>query len=103
MVADAVLVVTELVANAVAVSSDSASIGLLAHLVGPELLVEVFDRSSDVPRARCTDPLMLDEDGRGLLLVAELTRAWGWHPVTGGKVVWALLPPPPDAVSRPYT
>jgi hypothetical protein len=31
------------------------------------------------------------EDGRGLLVVSALTRAWGCIPVPDGKVVWATI------------
>jgi hypothetical protein len=29
--------------------------------------------------------------GRGLFLVKETARSWGWLPTDGGKVVWAAL------------
>ncbi|QMU75702.1 ATP-binding protein [Streptacidiphilus sp. PB12-B1b] len=89
--ADADLVLTELIANAVNASPVSVSLGLLVHLVASGLLISVFDQSSGVPRLKCPDPLELDEGGRGLLLVAELSQAWGWHPVATGKVVWVML------------
>jgi anti-anti-sigma regulatory factor len=34
---------------------------------------------------------MPQEDGRGLLVVSALTRAWGCIPVPDGKVVWATI------------
>jgi len=86
---DAELVATELVANAAAASAAGSGIELRLEVVGSTLRIEVFDRAPDTPRRRCADEL--DEDGRGLLLVDELTRLWGWHPVSGGKVVWAVL------------
>ncbi|QMU67120.1 ATP-binding protein [Streptacidiphilus sp. P02-A3a] len=89
--ADADLVLTELIANAVNASPVSALVGLLVHLVEPSLLISVFDESTGAPRPRCPDPLELDEGGRGLLLVAELSQTWGWHAIATGKVVWAVL------------
>jgi hypothetical protein len=38
------------------------------------------------------------ESGRGLALVAGLTRDWGIRPdSTGGKEVWAVFPPEPTS------
>lgn len=41
-----------------------------------------------MPRPRLADDFA--EDGRGLLLIEQLSTAWGWHPAPGGKVVWAV-------------
>ncbi|MGW3248504.1 ATP-binding protein, partial [Streptomyces sp. NPDC001070] len=38
-----------------------------------------------------------DENGRGLFLVAQLSRRWGSRSASGGKVVWAEE----DLVSSP--
>jgi len=59
-------------------------------LVGPSLFVIVRD---DDPRAPVLqDPAELDEEGRGLTLVAALARTWGHYPVgTVGKAVWAEI------------
>ncbi len=87
---DLELVVTELVANAVAASAPESRVRLrIHHLQQAVLLVEVFDEALAVPKRRC--PQELGEDGRGLLLVTELSLAWGWHRVDGGKVVWSLF------------
>ncbi|MFF3249538.1 ATP-binding protein [Actinacidiphila glaucinigra] len=36
-----------------------------------------------------------DEGGRGLLLVAQLSRAWGTRQTSAGKTIWAeqVFPP----------
>jgi hypothetical protein len=54
---------------------------------GGRLRIEVWDADARPP---VPQPVDADaEGGRGLLLVAALSAAWGWHPVRGGgKVVW---------------
>lgn len=39
--------------------------------------------------ARARSPRTMDEHGRGLFLVAQLSQRWGSRPVPDGKVVWA--------------
>ncbi|WP_327070929.1 ATP-binding protein [Kitasatospora sp. NBC_01250] len=85
---NAELVLTELIANAVAASIGAEAILLTARVTAGQLLIEVFDESPGVPCPRLTDDFA--EDARGLLLVDALSTAWGWHPAPGGKVVWAL-------------
>jgi hypothetical protein len=59
-------------------------------LVGPSLFVIVRDDDPGIPVLQ--DPADLDEDGRGLTLVAALARTWGHYPVgTAGKAVWAEI------------
>ncbi|MER5642645.1 ATP-binding protein [Kitasatospora sp. NPDC002227] len=82
------MILTELVANAVAASVITGVITLVAQLMAGELLIEVFDQSPAMPRRRPSDDFA--ENGRGLLLVEALSTAWGWHPAPGGKVVWAV-------------
>ncbi|WP_280705868.1 ATP-binding protein [Kitasatospora sp. GP30] len=86
---DAALVATELVANAAAASAVGGGIELRVEVGGGSLRIEVFDCATDTPKRRCADESA--EGGRGLHLVEELTSLWGWHPVEGGKVVWAVL------------
>ncbi|MGW3445401.1 SpoIIE family protein phosphatase [Streptomyces sp. NPDC001076] len=78
------LIVSELVTNAVRHGSGQITLRLIRHQV---LTCEVFDASACAPRLRsaCTH----DENGRGLFLVAQLSRRWGFRTVPGGKVVWA--------------
>jgi hypothetical protein len=56
------------------------------------LICEVSDRSSTAPHPR--QPSHLDEGGRGLLLVAQLTELWGTRQTRAGKTIWAeqMLP-----------
>ncbi|MCX4750564.1 ATP-binding protein [Kitasatospora sp. NBC_01287] len=85
---NAELILTELVANAVAASIGTDVILLVVRVTAGQLLIEVFDESPAMPRPRSADDCA--EDGRGLQLVDALSTTWGWHPSPGGKVVWAL-------------
>ncbi|MFH9294992.1 ATP-binding protein [Streptomyces sp. NPDC017520] len=51
------------------------------------LTCEVSDASSTAPHMRRAR--ILDEGGRGLLLVAQLTERWGTRHHREGKVIWA--------------
>lgn len=85
----AVLVASELVANAVAAEpGQMVTLGL--ELRAGRLRIAVLDTSPLPPAAGEAAPGELTEAGRGLLLVAALACRWGWHRVpTGGKAVWA--------------
>jgi hypothetical protein len=62
-------------------------------LVGPSLFVIVLDEGPGSPSLQ--EPDELDEDGRGLALVASLARSWGHYPVGAtGKAVWAEVEVP---------
>ncbi|MFD3586964.1 ATP-binding protein [Streptomyces sp. NPDC058683] len=78
------LIVSELVTNAVRHGGGQIGLRLIRHQV---LTCEVFDTSACSPRVLC--PRTHDENGRGLFLVAQLSRRWGFRSVSGGKVVWA--------------
>lgn len=49
----------------------------------------VRDHSRALPKP--ADPAVTAAGGRGLLLVRDLTEAWGVLPVSDGKVVWTRL------------
>ncbi|WP_052434492.1 ATP-binding protein [Streptacidiphilus melanogenes] len=87
---DAEVVLTELVANSVTASHIDAIVSVVARQLVGSLLIEVTDSCERPPRRR--DASALDEEGRGLHLVAQLSRSWGWYPEPQGKTVWALLP-----------
>lgn len=77
------LVVSELVTNAIRYGSGPITVRLVRHEV---LLCEVADGSGASPRmghARADD-----EGGRGLCLIAQMTRRWGIRHTHGGKVIW---------------
>ena len=78
------LIVSELVTNAI------------RHAVGPVrlrlirqsgLICEVSDGSSTSPRLR--HARTTDEGGRGMFLIAQLTRRWGTRYTPTGKIIWA--------------
>src|SRR5205085_11601344 len=83
----AVLLVSELVTNAI------------RHARGPCFLVVAFDEGavelsvedgdSHMPAPR--PAVGLDEDGRGLMLVSALADEWGVRLLPGGKATWFRL------------
>ncbi|WP_258055614.1 ATP-binding protein [Streptomyces sp. Ru62] len=86
---DALLVVTELVANAV---SHTAGVrGLMLHHDRDVTSLTVFDKGGTAswPRAAEADPLA--ESGRGLHLVAALADSWHARPALEGKAVTAVF------------
>ncbi|WP_329562090.1 ATP-binding protein [Kitasatospora sp. NBC_01266] len=85
---DLELIVTELVENASAVTVEGATVHVDVRPYSTRLLIEVTDSCDRAPEPRRAADL--DEDGRGLLLVGELSESWGWYPSGEGKVVWAL-------------
>jgi anti-sigma regulatory factor (Ser/Thr protein kinase) len=101
----AALITSELVTNAIAASASTTPPGKEGRPVilsmtarDGELLIRVWDADPAMPPPdEPAPPDPLPEDGRGLIIVSELSRQWGWHPGNGGKFVWASLPlsPPP--------
>ncbi|MFJ8028870.1 SpoIIE family protein phosphatase [Streptomyces sp. NPDC096311] len=78
------LIVSELVTNAVRHSSGPVCLRLIRHQA---LSCEVSDSEACFPRPR--SPRATDENGRGLILVSQLSRRWGSRSMPGGKTVWA--------------
>lgn len=87
---DTLVVVSELVANAVT-HTDSGCLLRLSRGTSA-VRVEVLDDGSGTPEPQ--PPSASRESGRGLHLIDALTTAWGIEmvPRDGGKVVWAELP-----------
>ncbi|WUH91170.1 SpoIIE family protein phosphatase [Streptomyces sp. NBC_00433] len=95
------LVVSELIGNAVRhavgigtnVGDDSDEAGLLRLRLfqhpDDTVTCEVYDGSQATPRVR--HPLLDDEFGRGLQLVAVTARRWGTRYTEGGKCIWAAV------------
>jgi serine phosphatase RsbU (regulator of sigma subunit)/anti-sigma regulatory factor (Ser/Thr protein kinase) len=88
---DAVLVVSELVTNAVVHAGTEVDVE--CRLDGAALVVEVSDHHpSRAPRASDAEvPYGTPEYGRGLLLVASLAESWGVTFRRGTKTIWARL------------
>ncbi|MFD0431314.1 ATP-binding protein [Streptomyces zhihengii] len=84
----ALLVVSELVTNAIAHTRGEVRLNLT--LSSDRLRVAVTDAS---PRSPVKPQVEWDATGgRGLLIVEATTAAWGAVPLSGGKQVWAEIP-----------
>ncbi|MFD8967329.1 ATP-binding protein [Streptomyces sp. NPDC059568] len=88
---DVVLMVSELVTNAITHGRVPHSIGRPVGLVmerdNDTVRVEVTDMQSDkVPELHSAG--LSDTGGRGLWMVAELADQWGWRRNFLGKAVW---------------
>jgi len=78
------LVVSELVTNAIHYGHPPIRLRLIRDRA---LICEVRDASSTAPHLRRARAL--DEGGRGLFLVAQLTQRWGTRLEVHGKTIWA--------------
>jgi PAS domain S-box-containing protein len=96
--ANAELVVSELVANAVLHGWGRVTLQL--HDTGDGLRIEVEDSNPTPPVATEGHPGRIG--GFGMRIVERLAD-WGWRPSRGGKVVWARVRPsePPVTGARP--
>ncbi|MFE1289987.1 SpoIIE family protein phosphatase [Streptomyces sp. NPDC058751] len=81
------LVVSELVTNAIRYGEPPIRLRLVHD--AETLICEVSDSSHTAPHPRRAKTF--DEGGRGLLLVAQLTRRWGSRHTPEGKTIWAEL------------
>ncbi|MFJ5534039.1 SpoIIE family protein phosphatase [Streptomyces sp. NPDC093261] len=78
------LIISELVTNAIHHGAGPIRLRLIKHQV---LTCEVFDSGKCYPRLR--HARIVDENGRGLFMIAQLSSRWGFRSATGGKLVWA--------------
>lgn len=86
---DAVLVLSELVTNAL--RHGRGAVAVAAALSGRDrLYVEVSDAGDRLPVKLAPDPMRVG--GVGLQIVDRLSLDWGVTPFPGGKTVWARLP-----------
>src|ERR1700733_4939662 len=90
----ALLVVSELVTNAVRHAARGGSM-LILRLEGggTSLRIEVHD--ADPQRPRPGTPDGLDESGYGFVIIDALANKWGVSETATGKAVWAELDPRP--------
>ncbi len=90
LVADAMLVATELVTNAMLHGEGCTSLAVVFD--NPSLRLEVGDRGSLPPQPHRYGNG--SATGRGLYLVGALSAEWGWESQAAGKIVWAELGSP---------
>ena len=83
---DALLVVSELVANVVRHAHTVSTLELELAADGSRLRVALADGSSTAPRLRHAHAS--SEDGRGMGILAALSDRWGVELHVGGKRVW---------------
>jgi hypothetical protein len=86
---DAALIVSELAANAV-VHANTAFRVVVSRAPGDVVRLAVEDAARSQPVLRRAG--RHDVGGRGIALIAELTRGWGCDLSPGGKTVWADVP-----------
>ncbi len=87
LVDDALLVVAELMTNAVIHAQSEFVVAIAAR--GDSVRVSVRDGSAVLPVMQ--DPDAHSVSGRGLVLVAGIAQRWGIELIGNGKVVWADL------------
>ena len=96
---DMVLVVSELVTNAVV--HGAPPVGMAVRSSPEGVMVEVYDAAEREPKVRTLERLDAPGGGRGLRLVSELAAEWGVRSEAGGKCVWAALACPTSTI--PWT
>lgn len=90
------LVVSELVTNAIRHAEAPIQLRIIRDRT---LICEVSDGSNTAPHLRRARAF--DEDGRGLLLVSQLTQRWGTRQTPNGKTIWAEQALPRSANDLP--
>ncbi|GAA4835985.1 ATP-binding SpoIIE family protein phosphatase [Kitasatospora terrestris] len=78
------LIVSELVTNVIRYGRQPATLRLILQST---LICEVADAANTSPHLRRAR--VYDEGGRGLFLVAQLSKNWGTRHTRDGKVIWA--------------
>jgi anti-sigma regulatory factor (Ser/Thr protein kinase) len=84
-----VLLVSELVTNAVRHAKNTGAISLELRSTGTWLRIEVQDADPQWPQPRI--PAGCDESGFGFVLIEALAGRWGVRQTPAGKAVWAEL------------
>lgn len=89
LVDDALVLVSELVTNAVL--HGQPEIRLRLRRIPPGIGVAVSDEGDDLDQVRPSHPSARATSGRGLAIVDTLAADWGVQAGTPGKVVWFEL------------
>ncbi|SDF77975.1 Histidine kinase-like ATPase domain-containing protein [Lentzea fradiae] len=85
---DVLLVCTELASNAYEHAEGPRAVRVQRHT--DFIRVEVDDHTpAELPHLG--ESRLGDARGRGLILVAQLSRCWGTREFTGGKTIWAEI------------
>ena len=87
--ADAELIVSELISNAVMHAAGASTYELRISRNDTGLGIGVTDQSATKPTIR--SPADGQPGGRGLRIVAALATTWGYEPTTHGQHVWGQL------------
>jgi len=87
VIADAEIIVSELLTNAINAQCRLAELRLSAR--HDCVRIEVHDDGVGMPELQ--NPGIADQHGRGLLIVSALATNWGVERSSGGKRVWAEL------------
>jgi anti-sigma regulatory factor (Ser/Thr protein kinase) len=85
----AVLIVSELVTNAVRHASGTSAVEVDLYATRAWLRIEIQDGDRSWPRPRI--PTRFEESGFGFVLVDALASKWGVRETAAGKAVWAEL------------
>jgi anti-sigma regulatory factor (Ser/Thr protein kinase) len=88
---DLVIIVSELVSNAVLHTDTDAPIGLTVRWNDQQVRVEVTDGDPDTDQVSPRTIDLPEPGGRGLRIVAALAQRWGVTRTSTGKTVWATL------------
>lgn len=112
LAADAELVTSELMTNAVQATEatstgaeaapdgfgTAATVQVRVLMYQASIIIEVWDRDPGTPRRH--EAAADDEGGRGLMIVAALCTQWDFSAAAdGGKVVWAELAVPAEILT----
>lgn len=90
LLGDLLLIVSELVTNALRYGVARGGFALMVLSAGPcRVHVQVYDDEREPPRPRLAS--VECEAGRGLFLVGSLSSSWGVSELPEGKIVWAAV------------
>ncbi|MEU4211577.1 ATP-binding protein [Streptomyces sp. NPDC026206] len=93
LTADAALLLSELVTNAIVhVPEGAGDVELALSRTPDHLVVQVSDAGGCLPL--CAEAGPDSEGGRGMWLVEQIAAQWGHHASGVGKTVWFTLPLP---------